>query len=80
MPVATCAPEDDLRTALTAMKQARIRRLPVVGFGSTVIGILSMNDVLRAAAAGKSVASEDIVETLQAICAHHHPVPHVVAA
>ena len=78
--VATCAPEDDLRGALTAMKQARVRRLPVVGFGSTVIGILSMNDVLRAAAAGKSVASEDIVETLHAICAHHQPVPHVVAA
>ena len=78
--VETCAPEDDLRTALTAMKRARVRRLPVVGFGGTVMGVLSMNDVLRAAAAGKDVANDDIVETLQAICAHHHPVPHVVAA
>ena len=77
--VATCAPEDDVRAALTAMKQARVRRLPVVGFGSAVIGIVSMNDVLRAAA-GKSVDSEDIVDTLRAICAHHHPAPHVIAA
>ena len=78
--LATCAPEDDVRTALAAMKQARVRRLPVVGFGNAVMGILSMNDVLRAAAAGKRIANDDIVETLQAICAHHHPVPHVVAA
>jgi hypothetical protein len=40
-----------------------------------------MNDILRAASQGKKgVANEDIVETLQAICAHHHPAPHVVAA
>jgi CBS domain-containing protein len=78
--IETCAPEDDVRTALTAMKRARVRRLPVVGFGGTVMGLLSVNDVLCAAAAGKDVANEDIVETLQAICARHHPAPHVVAA
>jgi len=78
--VATCAPEDDVQAALAAMKQARVRRLPVVGFGGTVLGILSMNDVLLAAAANKGVRSEEVVDTLQAICAHHHPVPHVVAA
>jgi CBS domain-containing protein len=77
----TCAPEDVVRTALETMKQARVRRLPVVGFGNTVTGILSMNDILRAASQGKKgVANEDIVETLQAICAHHHPAPHIVAA
>jgi hypothetical protein len=54
--------------------------LPVVGFGGTVLGILSMNDILLAAGAGKEVGSEDVVTTLQAICGHHHPVPHVVAA
>ncbi len=78
--VATCAPEDDVQAALAAMKYARVRRLPVVGFGGTVLGILSMNDVLLAAAANKGVRSEEVVDTLQAICAHHHPVPHVVAA
>jgi CBS domain-containing protein len=76
----TCAPEDDVQAALATMRHARVRRLPVVGFGGTVLGILSMNDILLAAGAGKGVASEDVVATLQAICAHHHPVPHVVAA
>lgn len=78
--LATCAPEDDVHAALATMKQARVRRLPVVGFGGTVLGILSINDVLLAGGAGKAVANEDVVETLQAICAHHHPVPHVIAA
>ena len=62
------------------MKQARVRRLPVLGFGRTVLGILSMNDILRVAGAGRDVSDEDVVATLQAICAHHHPTPHVVAA
>jgi hypothetical protein len=39
-----------------------------------------MNDIALAAGAGKDVGSEDVVQTLQAICAHRHPVPHVVAA
>ena len=78
--LATCAPEDDVQAALATMRQALVRRLPVLGFGGTVLGILSMNDVLLAAGAGKEVGSEDVVTTLQAICAHHHPVPHVVAA
>ena len=78
--VATCEPEDDVHTALATMRQARVRRLPVVGFGRTVLGILSMNDVLRAAAANKPISKDEIIETLQAICAHHHPVPHIIAA
>ena len=31
------------------MKTHRIRRLPVVGFGDTLVGILSLNDIVRAA-------------------------------
>jgi CBS domain-containing protein len=77
--LASCAPEDDVQAALATMRQSRVRRLPVVGFGGAVLGILSMNDIVLAAGAGK-VASEDVVQTLQPICAHHHPVPHVVAA
>ena len=78
--VATCDPEDDVHVALATMKQARVRRLPVLGFGRTVLGILSINDILRVAGADRGVSDEDVVSTLQAICAHHHPTPHVVAA
>ena len=78
--VATCDPEDDVHAALATMKQARVRRLPVLGFGRTVMGILSINDILRVAGEGHGVSDEDVVATLQAICEHHHPTPHVVAA
>jgi CBS domain-containing protein len=79
-PVYTCGPEDDVHAALAMMKQHRVRRLPVEGFGGTVLGIVSMNDLLLAAGANKPVRDAEIVDTFQAICAHHHPVPHVTAA
>jgi CBS domain-containing protein len=78
--VVTCVPEDDIETALAMMRQARVHRLPVVGFGNTVVGVLSMNDILLAAGADKPVRADDVVETMQAICGHHHPAPHIVAA
>ena len=79
-PVATCAPEDDVHAALATMKQARVRRLPVVGFGNTVLGLLSLNDIVLAAGANSQIRDQDVVDTLKAICGHHHPVPHIVAA
>lgn len=75
-----CSPDDEVQTALAIMKQHRVRRLPVEGFGGTVAGIVSMNDILLAAGPRKSVRSDEVVDTFQAICAHHHPTPHVTAA
>jgi CBS domain-containing protein len=79
-PVHTCGPDDDVHAALTTMKQYRVRRLPVEGFGGTVSGIISMNDILLAAGLRKPVREAEVVEALQAICGHHHPAPHVTAA
>ena len=77
--VYTCGPDDDVQSALATMKQHHVRRLPVEGFGGTVAGIISMNDILLAAGK-KGVGSAEIIETFQAICAHHHPIAHVTAA
>jgi CBS domain-containing protein len=70
--VVTCGPDDDVQSALATMKQHHIRRLPVEGFGGTVAGIISMNDILLAAGK-KGVGNAEVVGTLQSICAHHHP-------
>jgi CBS domain-containing protein len=78
--VVSCAPEDDVQQALALMKEALVRRLPVLGFGGTVLGIVSMNDIVRAADVDESLTSEDVVDALKTLCGHHHPVPHVVAA
>jgi CBS domain-containing protein len=78
--VVTCAPEDDVQAALDTMKQALVRRLPVVGPSGTLVGILSMNDILMATGTGKAVKCDEVLETLQAICGHHHGESRVTAA
>jgi CBS domain-containing protein len=78
--VFTCGPDEDVHGALAKMKEHRVRRLPVEGFGGTVAGIVSMNDLLLAAGPRKAVRTDEVVDTFQAICAHHHPTPHVTAA
>jgi CBS domain-containing protein len=80
MPVYTCGPDDDVHTALATMKQHHIRRLPVEGFGGRVLGIISMNDILLAAGPRKPVRQDEVVDAFQAICAHHHPIPHIAVA
>jgi CBS domain-containing protein len=79
-PVHTCGPDDDVRAVLETMKQYVVRRLPVEGFGGTVLGVVSMNDILLAAGTRKGIRPGDVVDAFQAICAHHHPTPHVAAA
>ena len=75
----TCGPDDDVQAALATMKEHHVRRLPVEGFAGTVAGIVSMNDILLAAGK-RGVRNVEIVDTLQAICAHRHPTSHVTAA
>ena len=77
-PVYTCGPDDDVQAALEMMKQHCVRRLPVEGFGGTIMGIVSMNDLILASGPRKPVREVEVVSTLQAICAHHSP--HIVAA
>jgi CBS domain-containing protein len=79
-PVYTCGPDDDVQTALDTMKRHNVRRLPVEGFNGTVMGIVSMNDLVLAAGSKKTVRDAEVVNTLQAICSHRHPAPHIAAA
>ena len=78
--LATCVAEDDLHEALATMRKARVRRLPVVGYGGSLLGVLSVNDVILATRTDKGISNKTIVEVLQEICVHHHPAPHIVAA
>ena len=69
-------PNDDIDLALEAMKEHRIRRLPVVSDEGELEGILSMYDgVLKA---GESIDDDDVVKTYQAICSH--PAPAAASA
>ena len=76
----TCSPEDDVDAVLELMREHSIRRVPVAGFGGTVLGIVSMNDIVLAVGDKKGVHGPAVVNTLQSICAHHHPAPRIAAA
>jgi CBS domain-containing protein len=67
-----CAPEDDIRIALTTMAQAKVRRLPVVTAGGKLEGILSMDDVVIHSEAGTHggigrISHDDVVKTLKEV-------------
>lgn len=75
--VFACSPDADLQAALKIMREQRVHRLPVINKAGILEGILSMNDVVLRAQkpAGRKkpeISYEDVVETLQAICAHGH--------
>jgi CBS domain-containing protein len=53
-PVISCAPEDECIIALLTMAQHRVRRLPVLGIGGVLLGIVSIDDVLGWAARAPS--------------------------
>lgn len=46
-----CMPEDDLATALAAMRRAHVRRLPVVNTAGVLKGIITMHDIAARAEA-----------------------------
>ena len=71
--VHACRPGDDLAEALRAMREGRVRRLPVVDEGGALQGVLSINDlVLRAGEGGETQGLTDgeVMSTLRAICEH----------
>ncbi len=63
--------EDPLDTVESLMGRHQIRRVPVVDKAGSIVGILSMNDIARAAD-GKGrrggLGSDSIIATLKSIC------------
>ncbi len=70
--VHSCFPEDDIHIALHKMKEAQVRRLVVIGRDGTLVGVISLDDVLCCAepiSLGKSpeLTTEEVVRTYKAI-------------
>jgi CBS domain-containing protein len=70
--VTTCSEDGDPRAALQTLKEHRVRRLPVVNRQDRLVGVLSMNDLVRRAECrpGTAIPGEEFLETLRVICAH----------
>lgn len=72
--VETCTPVDDLGEALEAMARRQVRRLPVVDSRGRLVGLLSLNDVIRRTRKGKGgkrVSRRAALAALRAVCAPH---------
>jgi CBS domain-containing protein len=76
--VVTCEPEDDIHEVMEAMKAHRVRRMPVLGFAGAVIGIVSIDDVVREAGPRRVVSNEEVIGTLKGIYSAHR-APDIVA-
>jgi CBS domain-containing protein len=75
--VVTCKARDDLRDVEYLMRHRQIRRVPVIDETGTLIGMISLNDIARAAYAGK-LPSAEVASTLSAIS--HPRLAHARAA
>ncbi len=76
--VAAVRQDDRLGMAEALMRSKRVRRLPVIDAKERLIGLLSLNDVARAAQHQRGrrvpeVAGEEVVSTLGAICEPRRP-------
>lgn len=68
--VVTCHPSDPLDLVEDLLQEAQIRRVPVVDDGGRLVGILSLNDLVRGATPGGRLGApvpSEIVSTLAAI-------------
>jgi CBS domain-containing protein len=79
----SCAPDDDVRAALLTMGEAKVHRLPVIAQDGTLVGILSMDDILFQAEPRKpgkeaELSTDDVVSTLRLIV--RKSVPETTAA
>ena len=78
----SCAPEDDIHMALQTMKEGKVRRLPVIAQKGSLVGVISMDDILlrtEPTSLGKQLelSSDEVVRAYRAIT--QRQVPQVVA-
>lgn len=76
--VISCKTGDPVKEALRLMREAKIRRLPVLDDKGMLRGIVSVNDIILAAhdvkvKAVKEALLQEIMLTLMAISQHHKP-------
>ncbi len=68
--------EDSLTRAVAIMAEAQVRRLPVVGEGRRLLGIVSLSDIARAASVlGASQAATLVYELERSISQRRHRPP-----
>ena len=78
----SCTPDDDIHLALQTMKEGKVRRLPVNSQNGSLVGVISMDDILlrtEPMSLGREpeLSSDEVVRAYRAIT--RRQVPQVVA-
>ena len=75
--IVTCRIDDDVDAVLVAMKENRVRRIPIVDEDGRVRGLISIDDVIRNTGLTRGrLASDAAADVLRHICT---PLPDVAA-
>ena len=74
-PVVGCAPDDDCFIALLEMERRGVHRLPVLGIGGVLLGIVSLDDIVKLAARApvSDPLRAGVMEVLGAVSGHKTP-------
>ncbi len=83
--VVTCKPTDHIRTAVFLMREAKVRRLPVISDFGTVAGMVSIDDILKNVQRDHgnvdAISYAEMLHSLQKIISHSaRPGSKAVAA
>lgn len=65
--VVACGPNDCIETVERLMRGKRVRRIPVVDNEDQLLGVVSLNDLVRASLHQGDLARRGVVETVSAI-------------
>ena len=68
--VHSCRETDAVGRALRTMTAAHIRRLPVLGEGGDLVGVLSIDDIILWAVTRRGVSATALAGALRGICLH----------
>jgi len=76
----SCAPDDDIHVALQTLREAKVRRLPVIAADGSLVGVISIDDIVFRAeplSLGKEpeLSSDEVVRTFRTINQQLVPVP-----
>lgn len=71
--VYTCNPDDDIHAAMATMSEHGVRRLPVIDNAGKILGLLSMDDIIREAQMGErpELSCREVVSSLREIYKPH---------
>jgi CBS domain-containing protein len=74
--VETCAPDSDIHAAMTILRRAKVRRLPVVNEQGNLEGLVGLNDIILTVGRKHSqVTYEEVLNTVKAVSEHRAHKP-----